>query len=132
MTIGHGLEPVSGHSFIRPGAPDRPAPDACMQCGGPLAVHALREVLGALDIPHPATVGDGEVYDKILAERVMHAKIFLRNFLDGGDSEPGWQLDYFRQKIAEHPAAGYRTWDGAIAEQRARKQAEIALADKAA
>jgi hypothetical protein len=32
---------VSGHSFVRPGqvAPDRPAPDACMQCAGPEAAH---------------------------------------------------------------------------------------------
>jgi hypothetical protein len=32
---------VSGHAFIRPGqvAPDRPAPDRCMQCGEPEAAH---------------------------------------------------------------------------------------------
>jgi hypothetical protein len=32
------------HRFIRPGqvAPDRPAPDACMQCGQPEAAHERR------------------------------------------------------------------------------------------
>lgn len=32
---------MSGHRFVRPGqvAPDRPAPDACMECGQPEAGH---------------------------------------------------------------------------------------------
>jgi hypothetical protein len=134
MTIHHDPPPASEHSFIRPGqvVPDRPAPDACMECGDPLAVHALRAVLGALDISHPATVGDGEVHDKILAERMMYTKLFLQNFLDGGGSEPGWHLDYFRQKVAEHPATGYRTWGEAVAEHHAPEQAEAAPADEAA
>jgi hypothetical protein len=49
-----------------------------MQCGEPAALHALRAVLDALDIPNPATVGDGEIHDRILHERVLHAVIFLR------------------------------------------------------
>lgn len=112
--------------FIRPGqvAPDRPAPDRCMQCGEPAAVHALRAVLDALDIPHPATVGDGEAHDRILHERVLHAVIFLRGALDDTRVTPfEWGLDYFREKLAEHPATGYRTWDEAVAETRARREA---------
>jgi hypothetical protein len=133
MAIQHDPQPTLEHAFIRPGqvTPDRPAPDTCMECGDPLAVHALRAVLGALAIPHPATVGDGEVHDKILAERVMHTTVFLQSFLDGGASERGWHLDYFRQKVAEHPATGYRTWDEAVAEHRAGEQAEVAPADHA-
>ena len=108
----------SNHQFTRPGQvrADLPAPDRCMQCGEPLAVHALRAVLEALGIPHPATVGDGEAHDRILAERVMHTVVFLGSFLDGG--EPDWSLGYFRERLAEHPAAGYRTWDEAVAELR--------------
>jgi len=113
----------SNHQFTRPGQvrADLPAPDRCMQCGEPLAVHALRAVLEALGIPHPATVGDGEAHDKILAERVMHTVVFLQSFLDGG--EPDWSLGYFRERLAEHPAAGYRTWDEAVAELAARRAA---------
>lgn len=110
------------HAFARPGqvAPELPAPDACMRCGESLAMHALRAVLEALDIPNPATVGDGEVHDRILAERVLHTVIFLRGILDDGRvSPPEWSLDYFREKLAEHPATGYRTWDEAIADTRA-------------
>jgi len=95
-----------------------------MECGEPLATHALRAVLEALDIPHPATVGDGEVHDKILARRTMHAVVFLQNLLGEPAARPEWELEYFRDKLAEHPAAGYRTWDEAVAELRAREQAE--------
>ncbi len=64
--------------------------------------------------------------DKILAERTMHAVVFLRNLLDEPTARPGWELDYFRGKLAEHPATGYRTWDEAVAERYAREQAEAA------
>jgi hypothetical protein len=116
------------HAFVRPGqvAPDQPAPDKCIECGEPLAMHALRAVLEALDIPHPATVGDGEVRDRILGERVMHTVVFLRGLLT--DLTDDWAaaraergLDYFRQKLAEHPAAGYRTWDELVAELHAKE-----------
>ena len=118
----------SNHQFIRPGqvSPDRPLRDACMKCGRPEAEHQLHEaltaVLQALDIPHPATVGDVEVHDRILRERVLHTVIFL---LDMTDDSRGlsreWALDYFRSKLAEHPAEGYRTWDQAVAERHARQ-----------
>ncbi|MGW0626076.1 Rmf/CrpP fold protein [Streptomyces sp. NPDC002758] len=38
----------------------------------------LAAVLDALDIPHPATVGDSEAHDRILIDRASHAKIALR------------------------------------------------------
>lgn len=46
---------VSNHPFIRPGqvAPDRPARDACMQCGQPEAVHNMRE-FGPFETEHQA------------------------------------------------------------------------------
>jgi hypothetical protein len=115
-----------GHAFVRPGqvAPDRPAPDQCVECGEPLATHALRAVLEALDIPHPATVGDGEGHDRILGERVMHTVVFLRGLLTDltrDRDRPEWALEYFREKLAEHPATGYRTWDEAVAELHAKE-----------
>ena len=120
---------TSEHRFVRPGqvAPDHPAPDRCMECSEPFGVHALRAVLEALDIPHPATVGDGEVHDKIVAERTMHAVLFLRNLLDEPTIRPERELDYFRGKLAEHPATGYRIWDDAVAEHNAQEQAKMQM-----
>ena len=69
----------------------------------------LAAVLEALDIPSPATVGDGEVHDRILLDRVMHAKVALEGVLQRGD-EPGWSADYLRSRLAEKPATGYRVW----------------------
>jgi hypothetical protein len=133
MTIPHHQQDPpdqsAGHVFIRPGqiAPGRPARDACMQCGEPLTVHALQAVLEALDMPHPATVGDGEVHDRILQARVMNTVVFLRGLLDEGRATPPeWGLEYFREKLAEQPATGYRTWDEAVAETRARQEVQQA------
>lgn len=70
----------------------------------------LTVLLEALDIPSPATVGDGEVHDRILLNRVMDAKVALKGVLRNGD-DPGWSADYLRARLAEKPATGYRTWD---------------------
>ncbi|MEU6706512.1 hypothetical protein [Streptomyces wuyuanensis] len=67
----------------------------------------LTAVLEALAIPHPATIGDGEIHDLIMADRVMHARIALENVLERGD-DPGWSADYLRARLAEHPPTGYR------------------------
>ncbi|MFE4692913.1 hypothetical protein ACFRH6_23035 [Streptomyces sp. NPDC056749] len=67
----------------------------------------LAAVLEALAIPYPATVGGGEVYDRLLAERAMHATTTLRGVLDHGD-DPGWTADYLRARLAEHPPAEHR------------------------
>ncbi|MGW7706337.1 hypothetical protein [Streptomyces sp. NPDC054771] len=64
-------------------------------------------VLEALAIPAPATVGDGEVHDRILADRVMHARIALENVTQRGD-DAGWSADYLRARLGEHPPTGYR------------------------
>ena len=55
----------------------------------------LQAVLEALDIPHAATVGDGEVHDRILLDRVMDARVALEGVLRRGD-DPGWSADYLR------------------------------------
>lgn len=69
----------------------------------------LQAVLDALDIPSPATVGDSEVHDRILLDRVMHAKVALEGVLQRGD-DPGWSADYLRARLAEKPPTGYRHW----------------------
>ncbi|MGP4092570.1 hypothetical protein [Streptomyces sp. KR55] len=77
------------------------------------SVDELREllaaVLEAIAIPHPATVGDGEVHGRILLDRVMDARVALEGVLQRGD-EPGWSADYLRERLAEKPATGYRAW----------------------
>ncbi|MCP9209304.1 hypothetical protein [Streptomyces cucumeris] len=69
----------------------------------------LRAVLEALDIPYPATIGDGEIHDRLIATRAMHAKIALHNVLDDGpDLGIEWTTAYLRARLAEHPPTGYR------------------------
>ncbi|WP_405799309.1 hypothetical protein [Streptomyces sp. NBC_01506] len=70
----------------------------------------LTAALEALDIPHPATVGDGEAHAKVLADRVMHTVIALRNVLDGYPLGIEWTTEYLRERLAEHPPTGYRAW----------------------
>lgn len=71
----------------------------------------LKAVLEALDIPHPATVGDHEVHDRVLNDRVMHAVIALRAALDDKPlMDIEWTTEYLRERLAEHPATGYRVW----------------------
>jgi hypothetical protein len=69
----------------------------------------LAAVLEALDIPHPATVGDAEVHGEILANRAMHAVIALERVVDG-DLPLGveWTTAYLREQLAATPATGYR------------------------
>ena len=90
---------------------------------------ALRAVRDALNIPHPATVGDGETHDQILKERVLHAVVMLQNIVpdDGrpcaADVIP-WSVEYLRARLAEHPATGYTTWAERVAEMKRARQAE--------
>ncbi|MDX3868007.1 hypothetical protein [Streptomyces europaeiscabiei] len=69
----------------------------------------LAVVLEALDIPAPATVGDGETHRGILDHRTMDAVAALRGVLHQ-DDDPGWSADYLRARLAEKPATGYRSW----------------------
>jgi hypothetical protein len=89
---------------------------------------ALEVILEALDIPHAATHGDDEIRDKILDRRLMQTVTTLRAILDDGPDRPdvdvAWNLGYLREKLAEHPATGYRTWDEATAETAARDSEE--------
>lgn len=76
----------------------------------------LTAVLEALDIPHPATTGGAEVHDRLLFDRVMHARIALRNLLDDGpDLGPAWSAKYLRERLTKHPVTGYVTVEQAHA-----------------
>jgi hypothetical protein len=77
---------------------------------------ALAATLEAIDIPFAATVGDEETRTAILVERAGHAAIMLRGVL-GEDAtvDVPWSVAYLRDRLAEHPATGYRTWDEAMA-----------------
>ncbi|MFF3452870.1 hypothetical protein ACFYXH_00830 [Streptomyces sp. NPDC002730] len=68
----------------------------------------LAAVLEALEIPHPATLGDSEQHARVLADRVMHTVIALRSTLDGNPLGIEWTVAYLRERLAEHPPTGYR------------------------
>lgn len=76
----------------------------------------LAALLEALDIPAPATIGDGEVYDRLLLARAAHARIALSSALDGCPLGIEWTTTYLRERLAEHPATGYRAWGETKAE----------------
>jgi hypothetical protein len=96
-------------------AADTPAPGELLD-----ALAAVREALG---IPHAATVGDQETRDAILVERAGHATAMLDGLFErlGGGLDPmiGWSAGYLRERLADHPATGYRTWDERMAKIKA-------------
>lgn len=85
------------------------------------AADALRAVFEALDIPNAATTGGQVIRDKILVERVGHARLMLATVLSHDTHDPAWAVEYCRERLAEHPAAGYKTWDERMAELDAAK-----------
>ncbi|MGW2292300.1 hypothetical protein [Streptomyces phaeochromogenes] len=87
---------------LAPGRPDQPLR------------HLLAAVLEALDIPHPATMGDSQAHDRILSERAMHAVIALRSTLEGHPLDVEFTTSYLRERLDEHPPA-YVTVDQARA-----------------
>ncbi|WP_367574103.1 hypothetical protein [Streptomyces griseoaurantiacus] len=69
----------------------------------------LAAVFDALDIPAPATVGGSEAHDRVLNDRAVHAKIALRDVLDGAPLGVEWTTRYLRERLAESPPTGYVT-----------------------
>jgi hypothetical protein len=90
-------------------------------------LYVLTAIRAALAVPHAATVGEQETRDAILLERVGHAAAMLDGVFerlgDGRDPMIGWSAGYLRERLAEHPATGYRTWDERVAELEAAKAA---------
>ena len=97
---------------------DLPDPDALDLS---TATDALRAVLEALDIPNAATVGEQRTRDAILVERAGHARLMLATVLGQDSHDPKWAVGYCRERMAEHPATGYKTWAERMAELDAAK-----------
>ena len=86
----------------------------------------LRAILEAIDIPHGATMGDQETRDKILLDRVGHVVVMLRSLLDDDTRHDwAWSAAYLRERLAEHPAEGFKTWDDRAAEIEAARAATL-------
>jgi hypothetical protein len=84
-------------------------------------------VLEAVDIPHGATMGDQETRDAILLERVGHTAVMLRSLLSRDSWDDwAWSTEYLRERLAEHPATGYKTWDERVIELEAARKASPA------
>lgn len=87
------------------------------------ALRALRETVG---IPNGATVGDQETRNRIVLERLGHAEVFLDSIFErldrGADVDVPWSVGYLRDRLAEHPAEGYKTWQERVAEMEAAGQ----------
>jgi hypothetical protein len=83
-----------------------------------LAREVIDVVLEALDIPYAATAGDEEIRGEILDQRLMQLVVSLRALRDDPGRDAAWMLAYLRERLAEHPAAGYQTWDEACALSR--------------
>jgi hypothetical protein len=85
---------------------------------------ALGVVREALDIPYAATVGGDETRAKILDQRLGHAVGMLRGILgEDATRDVPWSVGYLRERLADYPATGYRTWDERMAELKAAKAA---------
>lgn len=91
------------------------APSTRLGALPPAAVNLLAAVLEAIDLPYPASMGGQEAHDRILNERVMHAKLALRSVLDDGSLGLDWDAAYLREKLADHPVKGYVTTEQARA-----------------
>ncbi len=80
----------------------------------------LAAVLEAINIPHPATVGDTEAHDRVLNDRAMHAVVAIHDVLrDGPSLGVEWTTRYLRERLAEHPTDGYRHWLAPAADSEA-------------
>jgi hypothetical protein len=76
---------------------------------------ALEAVLEALDLPFAATVGHDETRQKLLTDRAMHAVIALRSVLGDDSTFADLAVRHLRDRLTEHPAAGYVTTEQARA-----------------
>ncbi|GGS27915.1 hypothetical protein F2B00_00275 [Streptomyces parvus] len=68
----------------------------------------LAAVLDAIDLPHPATIGDTEAYRAVLDRRAALAVTTARAALAENPDDYGWNADHLRQRLTEYPATGYR------------------------
>jgi hypothetical protein len=97
------------------------------QQAAPEYLDALTAVRECLDIPHAATAGDEEKRTAILLERVGHTVVMLNSILHDEHPAPdiAWSVAYLRDRLAEHPPTGYRTWSERMAELDAAKDGGV-------
>jgi hypothetical protein len=69
-------------------------------------------------------MGDQEKRDAILIDRAGHMVVMLRG-LGAEDSwhDWSWSTAYLRERLAEYPAEGYKTWDERVIELEAARKA---------
>lgn len=81
----------------------------------------LAAVVEALDLPYAATVGGDEVRSKVVADRLMSVMVVMKAVVAGLPryTTIAAQVEHLRERVAEHPARGYVTWDTAIARREA-------------
>ena len=107
ILCAHADQDGKGAHWLEPGekCPDAP--------GRATDRAALAVILEALDIPLAACEGDNEIRAKILDGRLIHTLGMLREWLSpvgpGDERHAAWSLAYLRERLAEHPATGYRT-----------------------
>ncbi|MFK0279365.1 hypothetical protein ACIQVL_02680 [Streptomyces sp. NPDC090499] len=76
----------------------------------------LAAVLDAINLPHPATVGDSEAFGRLLEDRALDAVVALTGALGeppNADWGLGWHTSYLREQLAKKPATTYRHYDAA-------------------
>ncbi|MET8478141.1 hypothetical protein ABZV68_13160 [Streptomyces clavifer] len=69
----------------------------------------LETVLDAIDLPHPATVGDAAAYHDLLDRRASLALVVARAALAENPADIGWNADHLRQRLTEYPPT-YRAY----------------------
>ena len=83
----------------------------------PDARELLATVLEALDIPHAASKGNGEIRAEILAERLLYTVVSLRSLAEGNFAHTAAPvaecMGWLREHLAEHPPTGYVTYEQA-------------------
>jgi hypothetical protein len=85
-----------------------------------LVLEVVREAIG---IPHPATAGAAEKHAEVLSVRAIAAVVLLQAVLDGEAGDVARSAAWCREELARHPAAGYRTWNEAVAGRHAAEAA---------
>ncbi|MFF5773867.1 hypothetical protein ACFY8V_32780 [Streptomyces californicus] len=75
----------------------------------------LDAVLDAIDIPHPATIGDTDAYRAVLDRRLGLAVIVARAALVEGPDSVAWNTAYLRRKLEALPPTGYRHYADTVA-----------------
>ncbi|MEV7145937.1 hypothetical protein AB0O05_05500 [Streptomyces sp. NPDC093084] len=72
----------------------------------------LAALLDAINLPHPATVGDSEEYLRLLEDRTLDAVVALGE-PPNADWGLGWHTAYLREQVAKKPVITYLHFDAA-------------------